>query len=168
MWPSEMWPSENSYEFHLLPPTCVKHVVATVRRMFSFFAVAVSLFFLVCSSAATAAATAQAAVAAETAEKAKIEALIHVVETRTDLKFIRLGSVHSSTEAAHMLRVKLGVAGSRIKTANEFIEHVASATASGSTYYVLYPDGRQTTSAEFLNAELLRINRAASVPKGQP
>ena len=34
-------------------------------------------------------------------ERNKIDALVHAVEMRSDLKFIRLGTVHSSTEAAH-------------------------------------------------------------------
>ena len=94
-------------------------------------------------------------------EGQKIDALIHAVEVRKDLKFERLGTVHSSKEAAQMLRTKLRVAGSQVKTVDDFIDHVASATASGSTYYVLYPDGRRTPSAEFLRSELKRINASS-------
>ena len=71
------------------------------------------------------------AYAAPMSETEKIDALLNDVEAHNDLKFIRLGSVHSSGEAAQMLRIKLRFAGSRVKTADDFIEHIASATESG-------------------------------------
>lgn len=95
-------------------------------------------------------------------EKEKIDALIQAVETRNDLQFIRLGEAHSGSEAARVLRTKLWYAGSRVKTVDEFIVHIASATASGSTYYVRYPDGKQVPSAQFLRAELKRITQASA------
>jgi hypothetical protein len=100
--------------------------------------------------------------AKQMSEKEKIDALIHAVETRNDLQFIRLGEAHSGSEAARVLRTKLWYAGSRVKTADEFIEHIASATVSGSTYFVRYPDGKQVPSAQFLRAELKRITQASS------
>lgn len=99
--------------------------------------------------------------AAPMTEREKIDVLLNDVETRNDLKFIRLGSVHSAREAAQMLRIKLRVAGARVKTANDFIEHIASATASGHPYLVVYPDGRQVPSAIFLRAELKRLTQAS-------
>jgi hypothetical protein len=104
-------------------------------------------------------AAAAAAPAAPLTEKEKIEALIRAVEARKDLQFFRLGSVHSSSEAANMLRVKLSFAGDRVKTADEFIEHVGTQTVSGSPYFVIFPDGRRVPSAEFLRQELKRIER---------
>jgi hypothetical protein len=95
-------------------------------------------------------------------EKEKIDALIHVVETRDDLQFIRLGEAHSGSEAARVLRTKLWYAGSRVKTVDQFIEHIASATVSGSTYFVRFPDGKQVPSAEFLRQELKRITQASA------
>ena len=100
-----------------------------------------------------------AAHASPMTEREKIDALIHVIEAHPELKFIRLGTVHSSSEAAQMLRTKLRFAGWRVRTADEFIEHVATATQSGSPYLVVYPDGRQVTSAAFLQAELERISK---------
>jgi uncharacterized protein DUF5329 len=92
-------------------------------------------------------------------EQEKIDALIQIVESRNDLQFIRLGEAHSGSEAARVLRTKLFYAGSRVKTADEFIDHIASATLSGSTYYVRFPDGKQVPSGEFLRAELKRITQ---------
>jgi len=95
--------------------------------------------------------------ASQMSEQDKIDALVQAVETRSDLKFIRLGTVHSSVEAAQMLRTKLRFAGSRVHTVDDFIDHVATATASGSPYFVLYPDGRRVPSSEFLREELKRL-----------
>lgn len=99
--------------------------------------------------------------AAPMADAEKIEALIRAVEARKDLQFIRLGSMHSSAEAANMLRVKLSFAGDRVKTVDDFIEHVATQTVSGSPYFVVYPDGRKLPSSEFMRQELKRIERSA-------
>ena len=89
----------------------------------------------------------------------KIQALIRTVEARKDLQFIRLDVAHSAREAANVLRIKLAFAGDRVKTVDDFIDHVATATQSGKPYYVRYPDGREVTSAEFLRQELKRIER---------
>ena len=95
--------------------------------------------------------------AAVMSEQQKIDALLNDVEAHRELKFIRLGSIHSSREAAQMLRTKLRFAGGRVKTADQFIEYIASATQSGHTYFVLYPDGRRVPSGQFLRGELKRI-----------
>ena len=87
----------------------------------------------------------------------KIEALILAVEARKDLQFIRLDTAHTAGEAASMLRVKLAFAGDRVKTVDDFIDHVASRTQSGKPYSVRYADGREVSSAEFLRQELKRI-----------
>ena len=102
------------------------------------------------------AASAPAVVPLSDAEK--IDALIRAVEARKDLQFIRLDVVHSAGEAAGLLRIKLAFAGSRVKTVDDFIDHVATASSTtGKPYFVRYPDGRQVPSAEFLREELKRI-----------
>ena len=98
-----------------------------------------------------------AAAAAPLSDAEKIQALIRTVEGRKDLQFIRLDVAHSAREAANVLRIKLAFAGDRVKTVDDFIDHVATATQSGKPYYVRYPDGREVTSAEFLRQELKRI-----------
>ena len=104
------------------------------------------------------AATTASAAALTDAEK--IEALILAVEARKDLQFIRLDTAHTAGEAASMLRVKLAFAGDRVKTVDDFIDHVATATQSGKPYSVRYADGKEVSSAEFLRQELKRIERA--------
>jgi len=123
--------------------------------------IALLAVFLACAATA-----ATVPPAAPLTDAQKIDALIRTVEARKDLQFIRLGSVHSSSEAANMLRVKLSFAGDRVKTVEEFIEHVGTQTLSGSPYFVVYPDGRQVPSAEFLRQELKRIER--SPPSAAP
>ncbi|HEV8258425.1 MAG TPA: DUF5329 family protein [Casimicrobiaceae bacterium] len=95
----------------------------------------------------------------------KIEALIRVVEERKDLQFIRLDIAHSAREAASVLRVKLAFAGDRVKTVDDFIDRVATATQSGKPYFVRYPDGREVSSAEFLRQELKRIEGAPAAKR---
>jgi hypothetical protein len=95
----------------------------------------------------------------------KIQALIRAVEERKDLQFIRLDTAHSAREAASVLRVKLAFAGDRVKTVDDFIDHVATATMTGKPYFVRYPDGREVTSAEFLRQELKRIERAPAAKR---
>jgi hypothetical protein len=95
----------------------------------------------------------------------KIQALIRAVEERKDLQFIRLDTAHSAREAASVLRVKLAFAGDRVKTVDDFIDHVATATQSGKPYFVRYADGKEVSSAEFLRQELKRIERAPAAKR---
>lgn len=104
---------------------------------------------------------ASAPAAAPLSDADKIDALIRTVEARRDLQFIRLDVAHSAGEAAGLLRIKLAVAGSRVKTVDDFIDYVATASSTtGKPYFVRYPDGREVTSAEFLREELRRIESA--------
>ena len=106
-----------------------------------------------------------ATLAAPLSDAEKIQALIRTVEARKDLQFIRMDVAHSAREAANVLRIKLAFAGDRVKTVDDFIDHVATATQSGKPYYVRYPDGREVTSAAFLRQELKRIEQPPSAKR---
>ncbi|MCX7717427.1 MAG: DUF5329 domain-containing protein [Candidatus Sumerlaeaceae bacterium] len=91
-------------------------------------------------------------------EHEKVLRLIRAVEGLDGAKFIRNGSPHPPAEAAKHLRKKLDAAGDRVRTAYDFLDGVASRSSlSGEPYLVEYPDGRQIPAADFLRAELARI-----------
>ena len=95
---------------------------------------------------------------AHLSEAQKIQALIHSVETLKGAVFIRNGSEYDGTKAAEHLRRKLDYAGSRIKTADQFIDKLATGSSmSGKPYKIRFADGRTVNSADFFHAELRRL-----------
>jgi Family of unknown function (DUF5329) len=94
-------------------------------------------------------------------EDTKIEKLLTFIESHNELRFIRNGSEYSAKEAADHLRSKRESAGSRIKTARQFIEYIASKSyLSGKLYQIKYPDGKLRPSGDVLTDELKRIETA--------
>jgi len=93
-------------------------------------------------------------------ESARIDALIRVVEGRSDLQFLRNDVAYSSREAGLHLRTKLAFAGSQIKTVEDFIDHIGTGSSTtGRPYLVRFIDGTLIPSAEFLRGELKRISQ---------
>ena len=92
-------------------------------------------------------------------EKLKIEALIAAVEAHPDAVFIRNGREHRAAQAAAHLRMKWRRAGERIRTADDFITHLASASSlTGRKYRIRFADGRELDAAVFFRGELARID----------
>lgn len=90
-----------------------------------------------------------AATAMDAAETRKTEWLINRVAALEEAVFIRNGDSHSPREAADHLRYKWEKAGSRVNTAEEFVEKVASRSyLSGRPYLIRFPDGRTEPTAE--------------------
>ena len=59
-------------------------------------------------------------------------------------------------------RAKLSVAGSRVKTAEDFIHYCGSASSiSRKPYEIRFPDGRTIPSADFLRQKLVDFDRAS-------
>jgi Family of unknown function (DUF5329) len=58
-------------------------------------------------------------------EQARIDFLLHEVETSAGIKFIRNGTEHDGPAAAGHLRSKLNVAGARVATAEDFVKYCA-------------------------------------------
>jgi hypothetical protein len=80
---------------------------------------------------------------AENNEAARIQYLITSVENLQGVKFIRNGQEYEAKKAAEHLRLKLKTAGSRIKTAQDFIRFCASrSSVTGLPYQIRFPDGR--------------------------
>ena len=88
-------------------------------------------------------------------EDQKINFLITSVETLGDATFVRNGTAYDAKTAADHLRLKLKRAGTRVKTADDFIRYCASISSlSGVPYQIHFPDGRVETSESFLRQKL--------------
>jgi hypothetical protein len=96
------------------------------------------------------------------AEQQKIEALIAKVEALTDAVFIRNGSDYDAKSAAKFLRGKLGLNKSEIATAQDFIAKAGTGSStSGKPYLIRFKDGREVACADYLKAELARLEGSA-------
>jgi len=94
------------------------------------------------------------------AESARINQLIAVVAQRTDIRFVRNGKAYTSEQAAEFLRGKLKWRLEKVMTVQDFIEQIGTrSTTSGDIYRVQLADGLTMSSAEFLQRELLRIDK---------
>ena len=90
------------------------------------------------------------------AETEKIEALIHHLENLKEATFIRNGSDYGPKAAAKFLRGKWDK--KQIKSAQDFIEKVATASStSGKPYLIRFKDGRELKCGEYLKQELKRL-----------
>jgi hypothetical protein len=91
----------------------------------------------------------------DAAEEAKIQYLIKSVEKLQGVKFIRNGRQYSAAEAAGHLRLKLGRAGPRVKTAEDFIVLCGSRSyLSGEPYALMFFDGTTVSSESFFRRRL--------------
>ena len=104
-----------------------------------------------------------AGVAAQTPplrEQSRIEYLIASVELMRDAQFIRNGSTYDAHAAADHMRRKLRFAGSRVRSAEEFIRYCASVSSvTGRPYEIRFADGRVEPAAAFLTRKLAEFDR---------
>ena len=99
------------------------------------------------------------------AQNARIDYLLGVVASLHDAQFIRNGTSYDSAAAVKHLRLKLRAAGSRIKTAEDFISYCASASSvSGRPYEIRFSDGQVVLSADFLRQKLLEFDKENGTP----
>ncbi len=114
--------------------------------------------FLVSVTALLALSASAASAALPAHEQTRIEKLIHFVETRKGIKFIRNGTEYDCADAAQFLRGKLESMGHEVTTAREFIERIASKSSmSGQPYHVKFADGKTMLASQFLSEELRRL-----------
>ena len=87
----------------------------------------------------------------EEIETMKIERLIEAVRTTPEgTKFIRNGTEHGAEKAAQHLRRKYGNAKKYAKTAELFIENIASKSyLTDEEYRIKFPDGKLISAREF-------------------
>ncbi|HZL79182.1 MAG TPA: DUF5329 family protein [Candidatus Limnocylindrales bacterium] len=94
-------------------------------------------------------------------EETRIEHLIQTVESLKGAAFIRNGTEYGAKDAGKHLRLKLKLAGDRVKTAEDFIEGYASRSSfSGAAYKIRLPDGTLTETAPFFRAKLREFDEA--------
>jgi hypothetical protein len=99
------------------------------------------------------------ALALDSQTKAEIDELIAFVQ-KSDVRFIRNGSEYSGAEGADHLRDKLGKAGDRVKTTDDFITGIASKSyLSGKPYLVKFADGHTESTGEWLRAHLAEMRK---------
>ena len=95
---------------------------------------------------------------APAAERQKIESLIKQVGEIKDAKFIRNGSTYEISTAVRFLRGKWEANDSVVKTAQDFVDKVASSSGtSGKPYLIRFKDGREIKSRDFFLAELKKL-----------
>ena len=100
-------------------------------------------------------------------EAQKIDALIASVEHLPGAVFIRNGTEYDGAKAAAHLRTKRDYAGKRIKTAEQFIDKLATGSSmSGKPYKIRFADGRTVESATYFHAELRRLEAGRRSAKG--
>lgn len=98
------------------------------------------------------------ALAAPMTEEQKIDAMIHSVEVLPGAQFIRNGSAYDGKAAADHLRSKRQYAGSRIRTAEDFIQGIAShSSMSGQPYQIRFADGKTENSDVYFHDELKHL-----------
>ncbi len=100
-------------------------------------------------------------------EQQKIDYLIDTVAALKQASFIRNGQAYDASHAAAHMRLKLRFAGSRVKTAEEFISYCATASSmSGIRYAIRFADGHTMDSAAFLQQKLAEYPHATAAVSG--
>ncbi|TPG08225.1 hypothetical protein EAH75_00965 [Rhodanobacter glycinis] len=95
------------------------------------------------------------AFAQQDVEQQKIAYLIESVATLQGATFIRNGTEYDAKRAADHMRLKLRFAGSRVKTAEDFITYCGTGSSmSGIKYTIRFQDGHIIDSATFLHGKL--------------
>ena len=93
-------------------------------------------------------------------EARQIETLITIVERLTDAAFIRNGRPYDAAAAAEFLRRKWRHRETEVRSADDFIEQVASSsTTTGRPYLVRFSDGREIPCSAFLRTELSKLRK---------
>jgi hypothetical protein len=98
--------------------------------------------------------------AREAREQARIDFLLHEVETSAGIKFIRNGTEHDGPAAARHLRNKLSVAAARIATAEDFVKYCATESSlTHEKYKVKLAGGTALDAAAYFQAALRKFDQ---------
>ena len=116
--------------------------------------------WVLCAFMLSPAALGQRSATLQPTEQQKIDYLITTVATLHDAVFIRNGTAYDASRAAAHMRVKLRFAGSRVKTANDFIIYCAtSSSVSGINYTIRFSNGLEVDAATYLRGKLATYTR---------
>jgi len=119
--------------------------------------------FALIIAAAFAVAPAQASAEPDARADREIRHLLDFVSA-SGCTFIRNGDAHASKDAAEHLQMKYERARSRLTSAEQFIEKVASQSyLSGEQYRVQCAGRAEQATAEWLSAELATVRAASAV-----
>jgi hypothetical protein len=95
------------------------------------------------------------ACAQDHSETAKIQYLLASVEALEGAKFIRNGSEYDARAASSHLRLKLKMAGDKVRTAEDFIKLCASQSSmTGEPYLIRFSSGNTIKSEVFFRNKL--------------
>jgi len=98
-------------------------------------------------------------------ETQKIESMIDSLQSLKGAVFIRNGSEYSADQAVHHLRMKWDSAGSRVKTAEDFIDYCASKSSfSGKKYEIRFANGKTEYSEDYFRELLTKMSPPAPRP----
>lgn len=99
--------------------------------------------------------------ATELTESQKVQQLIEWVRHLEGATFIRNGEEYNCQQAADHLQSKWEKHKDQVKTAEEFIDALASKSGmSGEDYQIRFADGKTVTSGEALHQQLQRIEQS--------
>jgi opacity protein-like surface antigen len=105
-----------------------------------------------------------AVLAADAVANPEIDYLLRFIES-SECRFIRAGTEYPANEAAAHLRMKLGKAGDRVKTADAFITEIATKSyLTGKPYLIKEPDGTIQRAGPWLT-QLLARHRKTVAPQ---
>ena len=97
-------------------------------------------------------ASATAADEISTQEKEKIEYLINHLESMKDATFIRNDKEYDARTAAFFLRSKWQINKDKVRTAEDFIERIASrSSTTGKPYRIRMKNGKEIECGEYLD-----------------
>ena len=89
------------------------------------------------------------------AEDQRIEHLLNTIKNLQGATFVRSGKDYSGTAAEEHLRMKLGKAGERVQTAEQFIDGIAAKSfLTGKPYQIRFADSRIAEAGPFLREKL--------------
>ncbi|KOO18213.1 hypothetical protein AC068_13355 [Morganella morganii] len=96
-------------------------------------------------------------------EETRVENLLTAVGKQEQLIFIRNGSEHNAADAESHLRLKLSKTKKRLKTAEQFVDKVASGSSvSGKPYQVKLPGNDPVDAKIYLTELLTETDKAAA------